>query len=123
MADIAAVPDCRWRAAESGTDSKEKLIAPPARTTSNGSEVRDLKLEKACAAMEAQFIDYLFKEMRETIPETGFIPRGSAEKMYTSLLDSQMAEKISQEGGIGLAPILYRQLSGLEDQSGEPEKK
>ena len=82
----------------------------------------DPSLMKACAAMEAQFINYLFKEMRETIPEGGFIPRSTGEKIYTSMLDAHLAEELSQSKGIGLAPILYDQLAKLADPASGEEK-
>ena len=84
-------------------------------------ENRDLK--KACEEMEAQFIYYLFKEMRNTVPENGFIPKGSAEKMYTAMLDTHMAEDLSRKGGIGLADVIYRQLTESADDSGSWREK
>lgn len=88
------------------------------------SDNRDSPLAKACAAMEAQFINYLFKEMRATIPESGFIPKSSGEKLYTSMLDTEMAEKLSQGRGMGLASVLYEQLApSSADSADDGEEK
>lgn len=70
----------------------------------------DPKLRKACIEMESLFIDYLLKEMRATVDKSGFISGGKTEELYTAMLDTELAKKISYEGGIGLAAILMRQL-------------
>ena len=70
----------------------------------------DAALRKACAEMESLFLDQLFREMRKTIPKTGFMHGGHAEEVYTSLLDTQVARELSAAGGIGLAPMLEIQL-------------
>jgi flagellar protein FlgJ len=81
------------------------------------------QLRKACAEMESLFLDQLFKEMRKTIPKTGFMHGGRAEEIYTSMLDSHVARELSAARGIGLASLLEVQLRGRmassEDESAE----
>jgi len=71
----------------------------------------DPELREACVQMESLFIHHLLKEMRATIHKSGFISGGQAEEIYTSMLDAEMAVKISKTRGIGLAEMLLHQLS------------
>ncbi len=86
----------------------------------------DPELAEACSQMESLFINHLFKEMRATIHRSGFISGGRAEEIYTSMMDAEMAAKLANRGGIGLADMLLQQLgtpaSDPEaEDSGDPE--
>lgn len=70
----------------------------------------DPQLKEACAELESLFIYSLLKEMRATIPKTGFTGGGKAEEMFTSMLDSQLAKELASKGGIGLSSIILNQL-------------
>lgn len=70
----------------------------------------DARLKEACFELESLFINYLLKEMRATIPKSGFISGGKAEEIYTSMLDSQLAKEMASRGGIGLSSLLCDQL-------------
>jgi flagellar protein FlgJ len=74
------------------------------------------KLRAACEEMEALFLNYLMKEMRNTVPEGGLMAGGNAEEIYTSLLDAETAQTISSGRGIGIADMLYEQF--LRTQAG-----
>ncbi len=73
-------------------------------------------LEKACKDFESIFIDHMMREMRKTIPQDGLLDGGQAEQLYTGMLDTEMAKSISSQGGMGLASVLYRQLSTLAEK-------
>jgi len=81
----------------------------------------DPQLRAACTEMESLFINYLFKEMRATIDKSGFINGGQAEELFTSMLDVELARKISAAGGIGLSAILLEQLGGKGNRKAGPE--
>jgi flagellar protein FlgJ len=84
-------------------------------TPSSTSGDADAKLQNACQEMESIFINYLFKEMRATINRSGFVSGGTAENIYTSMLDMEMSKGIAGQGGIGLSRILMEQLSSGSD--------
>ena len=71
----------------------------------------EIQLRQSCKEMESLFVSQLLKEMRTTIPKSGLIDGGSAEDIYTSMLDEQYSKEIAQNGSLGLAESLYRQLS------------
>ena len=75
------------------------------------SDQRDAELKETCCELESLFINYLLKEMRQTIDKSGFISGGRAEEIYTSMLDTHMAKQFAHKGGIGLSSIFMEQLS------------
>ncbi len=70
----------------------------------------DLKLKKACQDFESLFINFIFKSMRKTVPESDLIKKGSGEKMYRDMLDVEVSSELSKGKGFGLSDSLYRQL-------------
>ena len=77
----------------------------------NKESVGDNELENACRDFEALFLGYMMKEMRKTVPDDGLFSGGRAEQMYTAMLDDETAKSITRHNGLGLAPMLYRQLT------------
>jgi Rod binding domain-containing protein len=49
--------------------------------------------------------------MRATIETSDLFGGGQTEKLYTSMLDTEIARSLATAGGIGLARILQQQLS------------
>ena len=91
----------------------------------DGSQVTEnQRLEQACRNFESVFVHYMLKEMRQTVPQNGLIKSGHAEHMYTGMLDSEIAQVISTQRGIGLASVLYEQLAAgsADDQEGSDKK-
>lgn len=88
-------------------------IRLPERASVNSS--RDQRLKEVCTQFEAIFLNLLFQQMRETIPESDFLQRGLAHKIYEDRLYTHLAEKMAEGGGIGLARMLYRQLREEDD--------
>jgi len=77
----------------------------------------DPQLRDVCRQMESLFIHHLLKEMRATIPKTGFISGGRAEEIYTSMLDAEIAANVSTRGGIGLSEMMLHQLDNQSSQT------
>jgi peptidoglycan hydrolase FlgJ len=74
------------------------------------------ELEKACHQFESLFIKYMLQTMRDTIPENNLFGGGQAEKIYTGMLDDEVAQSISQQRGIGLAAIMYAQMASVDEK-------
>ena len=53
--------------------------------------------------MEAMFLDYMMKVMRETVPKGEMDLENPATGIYRGMLDSELAQKAVKSGGIGLA--------------------
>lgn len=71
----------------------------------------DKKLRDTCKEMEAVFLNILMSEMRKTVPKSSLTENSSGEEIMKSMLDSELTKNMSQAGGIGLADMMYRQLS------------
>jgi flagellar protein FlgJ len=69
----------------------------------------DQALKGVAQQFEAVFLQTLLKSMRDATPQDG--PMDSEQtRMYTSMLDQQMAQSLSAKG-IGLADVMLRQLT------------
>ncbi|MCL5040819.1 MAG: rod-binding protein [Firmicutes bacterium] len=68
-------------------------------------------LKKACREFEALFLQQLLKEMRQTILRSDLLPGQAGQGLHQDLAEEALAQAISSGRGIGLAEILYRQLS------------
>ncbi len=72
----------------------------------------DEQLKKACKGFESYFIQTMYKEMRKTtMSDSSFMPKGQAEQMFQDMLDEENSKNATEGGGIGLAQMLYKQMS------------
>lgn len=74
---------------------------------------RDRRLWEACLEMESIFVGRMLKEMRNTLePESRLIHGGQAEEIFTDMLYDQYALTLSRTSNLGIARLMYRELSG-----------
>jgi flagellar protein FlgJ len=66
-------------------------------------------LKTAAKQFEALFLNMVMKSMREATPQDSIFDNDQS-RMYTSMLDQQMSQHLSNRG-VGLADVLIRQLS------------
>ena len=72
-------------------------------------------LHEVCQEFESVLIAHLLKTMRNTVPKSDVMPRESlCEDIYRSMMDEALANAVARGSGVGLAEILYRQLSRLK---------
>ena len=71
----------------------------------------DLKLKKACKDFEAVLVSYMLDQMRNTIEKTGLFGSEKEEDMFQGMLNQEIAKEISNGGSIGIADLMYAQLS------------
>ena len=114
MPDPVSLPHIPWHTINLNNKT-EKVKNSFTQQKLTSSVRNDPQLRKACSELESFFISYLLKEMRATIPKSGFISGGRAEEIYTSMLDSELAKELSLKGGIGLSSVLLHQLEGKPD--------
>lgn len=63
----------------------------------------------AARQFEALFIGIMLKSMRDALPKNELFDNSTTE-LYTSMLDSQLAQQFSKGKGIGLAEMMLRQM-------------
>lgn len=68
------------------------------------------KLKGAAQQFEAVFIQQMFKAMRDSVPEGGLFEKDNADDIYAQMQDAEAAKIMAQQGGIGLADLMIKQL-------------
>lgn len=68
------------------------------------------KLREACEGFESVFIQKMWEQMRATVPKGGLL-QGRDEQYWQGMFDQELSKKMSSAGGIGLADMMYEQLS------------
>ncbi len=63
----------------------------------------DPEVRKAAEGMEAMFLDYMMKTMRDTVPKNDMDMESPATGIYRTMMDSETAQTAARAGGVGLA--------------------
>jgi peptidoglycan hydrolase FlgJ len=72
----------------------------------------DAELKKACEQFESLLLNFMIREMRASVPESGLFPKSMADEIYTGMLDEKYADEMARNGGIGLSRMIFDQLKG-----------
>jgi peptidoglycan hydrolase FlgJ len=88
-----------------------KVISTSGPGIASNKELQQQKLKKACEDFEAIMVTYLFKSMRQTCLKTDTDEFGSGKDLYEGMMDETLATQLSHQQGLGLARLLYEQLS------------
>lgn len=79
------------------------------RQTKASKDERQLK--EACQDFEAIFIKQLLDGMRKTVPRTELFERTLGEEIFEDMLYTEYAKIMSRRGSLGIADLLFKQLS------------
>lgn len=71
---------------------------------------KEKKLREACEGFESIFIQKMWEQMRATVPKNGML-HGKEEQFWQGMYDQELSKKMASAGGIGLADMMYDQLS------------
>ena len=74
------------------------------------------KLKEACKEFEGLFMQMMYKQMKKTVPKSQLIPESTGREIFEDMLDEEIINN-AKERGIGLADVLYRQLSLTMDKT------
>lgn len=75
-------------------------------------EKDDKKLKEACEQIETYMLTSLFKQMKKsTDMGERLIPKGDYEEMFESYMVEEQCKNLTQAGGIGLADMMYKQMT------------
>lgn len=91
---------------------------PSSNRIGNASEDH-ARLRKACCEMEAVFLNYLLKSMRNTVQETELFGSRRDENLFREMLDAEVCNLASKTQSLGIADMLYRELSKFLVARGE----
>ncbi|PIE04616.1 MAG: hypothetical protein CSA76_03310 [Spirochaetales bacterium] len=73
------------------------------------AENRELK--EVCEEFEAIFVKMMLDSMRKTLSDDTLIPKNAGEKLFEDQLYDEYAKKISRTARLGIASMMYSQLS------------
>lgn len=83
----------------------------------------DKKLREACRQLESVFVNMMFKQMRSTVQKTDLMGDDSSVETYEDMLFDNYATEMSKGKGVGIAEMLYKQMSKtLQKSEGENAK-
>ena len=104
MADVAAV-----KLQVTNRELPQKRIGS---TEGKDDLEKEKKLRKVCADFESIFTYYMFKTMRQSIPQSGYFKQSPGKDAYNMLFDQKVAEEMAIKGkGAGLQQTLFEQLN------------
>ena len=101
---------------------QKRLDMDALRARLNGEPDKKAKLREACEGFESVFIQKMWEQMRKNVQKSGYL-HSKDEQMYQGMYDAEFSKKMTQAGGIGLADMLYEQLSqrlGESSRSASP---
>jgi Rod binding domain-containing protein len=84
-------------------------IGSTASTTVPQKYDRD-RIARVAREFESLFTSMMLKSMRKTIGENELMPASMGEKIYTSMLDDEYASRIGNQGTLGLAELIEKEL-------------
>ncbi|HCG04901.1 MAG TPA: peptidase M23 [Desulfovibrio sp.] len=90
--------------------TQRKLEMDALRKRLRNDPSKEQKLREACEGFESIFVQKMWEQMRATLPKEGYL-HSKEEEMWQSMYDQELAKKMTSAGGIGLADMIYEQLS------------
>lgn len=78
--------------------------------TSLSPEEKAKKLREACEGFESIFIQKMWQEMRKSVHQSTLL-HSRDEQFWQDMYDQELAKKMTSVGGIGLADMMFEQLS------------
>ena len=93
-------------------DRFRELLAAAIADYEESLDNRRAQIRMAAETFESYFIQIMFREMRRTtFDERGLFPRSNAERIFTDMLDEEIAKTAAGGRGIGLADMIYQQMT------------
>jgi murein DD-endopeptidase MepM/ murein hydrolase activator NlpD len=99
-------------------------IASLAASTPLGSEAEGLRNRsprEIAREFEAVLVAQMITAMRKTVPESSLLGASPHRQVLDGVFDLEMARALTEDGGLGLAEVLGRQLGLEEEKAGAPE--
>lgn len=69
------------------------------------------ELRKACDDFEAIMLNMMYRQMKATVQKSDLIPEDTGNEIFNSMLDDELMKEASKARGMGLADVLYKQLT------------
>jgi flagellar protein FlgJ len=76
---------------------------------------QDSPLREAAQGMEANFLKELIRNMRNTVGESEEDQNNKGLQLFRGMLDEEYAQKSAKTQGIGLADLIVKQVTQLQE--------
>ena len=107
-----AMSDARHNAEVAELERFREILANAVANSEAALHERSAQVRMAAEAFESYFIQILFREMRRTtFNEQGLFPKSNAERIFTDMLDEEIAKAAASGRGIGIADMIYKQMT------------
>ena len=63
----------------------------------------------SCVKLEGEFMKIMLKEMKKTIPDSGFVPKSAGHDIVEDMYYETIGEDAAQNSSMGLAKMIYEQ--------------
>lgn len=100
------------KGAVKGESFMNRLKGEIAGASKDRKKAAEKKLMDACVEMESIFIGKMLKEMRKTVHKGGMMNGGFAEEIFEDMLFDEYSTKMAKSSNMGIAKMLYKELSG-----------
>lgn len=95
-----------------GTEAYDGRAIQAARTAARQINAMDAeKLRQACRDFEQIFVKMMLDSMKKTLDGDALIPQNAGEKLFEDMLYDEYAGKIADTANLGIATMMYDQLS------------
>ena len=88
----------------------ESLDAQKLKPGSRSPDKETIAAKKVAREFESMFVGMMLKSMRETVGKDMLAGKGQSDDIYRSMLDQEYAKSISEQGGLGLAKTIEKQI-------------
>lgn len=109
---------------ESTYDTSKKKAADESFESKLQSAVEskdEKQLKSVCQDFEGIFLNMMYKQMKATVPKSGLLEDDFAKDTFDEMLDEELMNQVAEGRGIGLAEVLYKQLSKTLQAQGSGE--
>ena len=88
-----------------------RSVSPLKPGEANQAQEEERKIRKISQEFEAIFLSFMLKGMRKSVPEGGVLSPGAVHDLYRQMFDEEIGRSLAKSGGVGLADVIYRELS------------
>lgn len=78
----------------------------------------DMATHEVAQQFESIFVGFMLKAMRDATPEDSLFG-GNSMRSYQKMFDSQLAVSLSDQGGLGLAALIEKQITAMAPADSE----
>ncbi|KAB0671667.1 flagellar biosynthesis protein FlgJ [Oryzomonas sagensis] len=97
---------------------KARQLQRQTKGTSTGLSPQQLKeAHKVSQDFEALFVGMMLQSMRATVGKDKLTGGGHGEEIYRSMLDQEYAAAAAKRGGLGLAPLIEKDIIRQESRT------